>query len=193
MALPKPHPPARLFVAVLAARVVDLDRLRGRLAQEFGPTACEAGPWAHDYTRYYEPESGPDLRRWLAGFAGDFDAGTLAAVKHRTNALEAALRTEVLLPGIAAGDVPARPVNLDPGYLTEGKVVLATCKDRDHRLWIGEGIYAEVTLHRHAGAWADRPWTYPDWRDARTKAFCEDLRTHLRSEATAPVRGRPGA
>jgi hypothetical protein len=49
------------------------------------------------------------------------------------------------VPPVAQWPEP-RPLNLDPGYLTEAKLVLATTKDRNHRLYLDRGIFAEVTL-----------------------------------------------
>ena len=61
-----------------------------------------------------------------------------------------------------------------------GKLVLATTKDRDHRLYLGEGIYAEVTLHYQGGAWRARPWTYPDCARGDYHEFFLRCREHLR-------------
>ena len=73
-----------------------------------------------------------------------------------------------------------RPLNLDPGYLTEAKLVLATTKDRDHRLYLSRGIFAEVTLHFHRGTWEARPWTYPDYQRADYHEFFLRCREYLR-------------
>jgi hypothetical protein len=76
-----------------------------------------------------------------------------------------------------------RPLNLDPGYLTEAKLVLATTKDRDHRIYLRNGIYAEVTLHFQRGAWLSRPWTYPDYQRADYHAFFLRCREYLRKQS----------
>jgi hypothetical protein len=93
----------------------------------------------------------------------------LARVKLRTNQLERELaQTRVY--------AEMRPVNLDPGLLTLGKFLLATGKDQAHRIYLGGGIFAEVTLRFHAGAWEPWPWTYADYRQPVVLAFLGRLR-----------------
>ena len=75
----------------------------------------------------------------------------------------------------------ARPLNLDPGYITEAKLVLASTKDRDHRLYLDRGIFAECTLHYRQGIWQLRPWTYPDYQRADYHAFFLACRDYLRA------------
>jgi hypothetical protein len=81
----------------------------------------------------------------------------LASVKCRTNELEAEYAALGLHP-------EPRPLNLDPGYITSAKLVLASTKDHAHRIYLGEGIYAELTLSYRRRAWQPMEWTYPDYR-----------------------------
>jgi hypothetical protein len=74
-----------------------------------------------------------------------------------------------------------RPLNIDPGYLTEAKLVLATTKDRDHRLYLRDGIFAEVTLYYHRGLWQKSRWTYPDYQRGDVHVFLNQCRDYLRS------------
>jgi hypothetical protein len=73
-------------------------------------------------------------------------------------------------------------VNIDPGYLTLSKVVLATTKDYSHRLYLRDGIYAEVTLHYEAGAWRPWPWTYRDYASGQYLDFFERVRESLKQQ-----------
>ena len=83
----------------------------------------------------------------------------LAAIKLRTNELEKGWTAE-----------GRRKVNLDSGYVSLPKLVLATTKNYDHRIYLGKGIYAEVTLHYRNGGFRPWPWTYPDYASAQ---YCE--------------------
>ena len=74
----------------------------------------------------------------------------------------------------------SRPLNLDPGYLTAAKLVLASTKDHSHRLYLAEGIYAEVTLYYRDGRWQPREWTFPDYRRADYQEFFNAARRLLR-------------
>ena len=53
-------------------------------------------------------------------------------------------------------------------------------KDRDHRLYMDRGIFAENTLFYRAKAWQQRPWTYPDYQRADYHLFFTRCREYLR-------------
>ena len=98
-------------------------------------------------------EFGPGLQREFLSFEKLMDPGMLADVKLLTNALE----QRWSLAG-------RRPINLDPGYISPEKLVLATTKNHGHRIYLGRGVYAEVTLAYRNKAYRPWPWTYPDYR-----------------------------
>ena len=115
------------------------DACRGLLCAEYGPLDYESDVMPWDTTDYYRDEMGPAIYRKFIFFEEPADPGTLAAMKKFTHGLEE--RYSASLPSGLR-----RRVNLDPGYVTEAKVVLASTKDFSHRVYIGESIYAEVTL-----------------------------------------------
>jgi hypothetical protein len=84
--------------------------------------------------------------------------------------------------GCCAQNVPVpfsaepRPLNLDPGYLTLGKLLLASTKDFAHRIYLGRGIYAEVTLQYKHGAWRHHEYTFADYRRADYQRFFSQCR-----------------
>ncbi|MEK6728917.1 MAG: DUF4416 family protein, partial [Planctomycetota bacterium] len=59
-----------------------------------------------------------------------------------------------------------RPVNIDPGYINESRLILASTKDFSHRIYLRDGIYAEVTLNYRKGRYETFPWTFPDYKTA---------------------------
>ena len=69
-----------------------------------------------------------------------------------------------------------RRVNIDPGYLDGARLVLASTKDNAHRIYLGEGIFAEVTLCRRKNTWVGFPYTFPDFRSGVYDAFLDDVR-----------------
>lgn len=138
---------------------------------EFGPAAAVSDVFDFIETNYYDAEMGAGLKKQFWAFAETIDPGRLAAVKRRTNLLEAEYA------GLKTYPEP-RPLNLDPGYLTLAKLVLASTKDHAHRLYLADGIYAEVTLSYRKGQWRPFEWTYPDYRRADFHAFftrCRNL------------------
>jgi hypothetical protein len=113
----------------------------------------------------------------LLAFERSFDPADLATVKLQTGDWEAAYARLGLWSEL-------RPLNLDPGYLTPGKLVLASTKDHAHRLYLHSGVYAEVTLRYQDRAWRAWDWTFPDYRRTDYHAFLERCRDLLRRRAT---------
>jgi len=171
--------PVKLLVSAFAPGDDLLAQAREALAAEWGAVDFESELLSFDHTAYYEPEFGSGLVRRIWTFAPLIDPGELARIKVRTNELEACW---------AVGG--RRRVNLDSGYLSMAKVVLATTKDYGHRVYLGQGIYAEVTLHYRDGAWQAWPWTYPDYAAPRYRELFTIIRrrylAQLRREARVP-------
>lgn len=177
MGIPNPNPPpALLFFGLLAGEDGRLEEAVRRLDDEFGgiDTRSAAIPFA--FTDYYEGEMGPDLRRlWVCG-GRLIETESIVEIKRRTNSLEADL------PSSAAG---GRGVNIDPGYVTAGKIVLATTKDHAHRVYLRDGIYAEATLRfgGNATGFQPWPWTYPDYRTPEALDFFNGARRRFMERA----------
>lgn len=161
--------PVKLFCGMLAADVGLFARAKERLAGRYGGIDAESDVFDFDFTDYYEKEMGPGLKKTFVSFHPLIDPGEIVAVKLWTNELEREIAAE-------AGGPVDRPINLDPGYLTLSKLVLATAKDYSHRLYLGRGIYAEVTLRYQGGRFVDWPWTYPDYKTPEYQVFFKRLR-----------------
>lgn len=173
MAEIRPHPPVLLILAAISRYPEALAWARDHAAAAWGPIALKSEPFDHRETSYYEATMGPDLNKQFLAFERLADPAGLADWKLLTNGWEQEYQR-------LGGYPEPRPLNLDPGYLTEAKVVLATTKDRDHRLYLRAGIYAEVTLHFQRGQWQSRPWTYPDYQRPDYHAFFHRCREFLR-------------
>lgn len=132
-----------------------------------------------DDTDYYAEEMGSPLKRQFVSYAELIGPERLAEAKRQTNAIEAEMAEQLPFHEYL------RPVNLDPGYLDLGKLVLATTKDRSHRLYVGNGIFAEVTLHFEGGAFRAWPWTYPDYMRDDYHAYFKVVRDDLRAARRA--------
>jgi hypothetical protein len=145
--------PVKLVVGMLSADPSLLAQAAERLTALFEQPDYLSPILPFAFTDYYLGEMGPGLLRQFIAFARLIAPEELPPAKLRTNAEEAELAQ--------AGH---RRVNLDPGYLSAGKLVLATTKDQQHRLYLGQGIFGEVTLRYRQGAWRPWDWTYPDYR-----------------------------
>lgn len=173
MGTPRAPRPVKLFCGLLSGDEDLLRRAIQLLVRRFGPVDMVSDVWPFDQTNYYEAEMGAGLRRQFVAFERLVSPEALPQVKHETNALEQQIAEQCLPMGLL------RPVNLDPGYITPSKLVLATTKDAGHRVSIGARMYAEVTLRYVDGAWRIQPWTYPDYRQASYRAFFAATRENL--------------
>lgn len=168
-------PLAVLIIAAFSRHAEALDWGRQQAKEQFGSLQFQSPCFDFVQTDYYEKSMGRDLKKQLWAFAPLIPLDHLPAIKLQTNAWEAEFA--------ARGDWdPPRPLNLDPGYVTEAKLVLATTKNRDHRLYLDQGIFGEVTLHYHRKQWRSWPWTYPDYEQPGYHAFLDDCRQYLRQQ-----------
>jgi len=166
----------KLFAGLLSGDPDLLRRAIQLVGRRWGPVDLESPLWPFERTDYYTAEMGPHLLRQFVSFTPLIPPQTLADIKRETNALEEEIADQCLL-----ADAP-RPVNIDPGYIDLGKLVLATTKDRAHRIYLGSGIYAEVTLQYSDGAWRPQLWTYPDYAAPDYHAWFIQVRTRLREQ-----------
>lgn len=168
----RPPQPVKLICGMLARSETLLARAAAALVETYGPADVGSEIWPFDFTDYYAPQMGAGLKRQFIAFQRLIDPGELASIKIFTNDLE---------ERFAAGADVDRPVNLDPGYLTPARLILASCKDFAHRIYIGRGIYAEVTL-QYRGGWQKLDWTFPDYASQRYAAFMDEARNQLMSQ-----------
>ena len=140
--------------------------MRGELEGLFGPVDMESPLIPFSITNYYTPELGPNLQRKFLSFESLINPQRLAEIKSLTNELEVRFQRQESKRGI----------NIDPGYLEAGKLVLATIKNQQHRIYLGKGIYGEVTLRFRKGRFEPWEWTYPDYRSAPYLKFFNQVR-----------------
>jgi hypothetical protein len=163
-------PDSVLLVFAMSSRYSEeLQWAHDKIALVRGKVAISSPPYEFTETDYYAPTMGNDLKKQFLAFERLIDPGELAAIKRQTNEWE--------VECAALGRHPeSRPLNLDPGYITPAKLVLASTKDHAHRIYIGEGIYAEVTLSYRGGRWRPQEWTYPDYRREDYQQFFDECR-----------------
>ncbi|MFZ0390662.1 MAG: DUF4416 family protein [Calditrichia bacterium] len=167
MGLIRSHLPVKIFTAITFTAAVDPDAVLVRMAEVAGPVNARSPVYDFDsFTRYYQDEMGCGLQKFMAAFQQVKPPESLIDLKIAANHLEEEF-----------ADGGNRPVNIDPGYLTAAKVVLATTKDYDHRLYLGRGIFGDVHLKFREGRYQDNPWTYPDYQQPQIKSFFQSIRT----------------
>ncbi len=171
MAEPRPTPPAILLVAVFSQHPSALEWVRNQTEEHWGKVSLNSPVFDHSETSYYTDEMGHSLVKQFLVVDGLWDPARLADCKLQSNEWEKRLASTRQYP-------QARPVNIDPGYLMLNKLVLASMKDRAHRIYLRDGIFAEECLYYVAG-WQSRPWTYPDYQRADFQQFFSQARKQL--------------
>jgi hypothetical protein len=169
MGEPGPHPPVLLLLAAFSRHEAALDWAKRRAAEAWGPVALESQRFDFTETGYYDATMGAGLKKVFLVFERPFDPAGLVEIKLETNRWEEEFAAGAGLPD-------PRPLNLDPGYLTAAKLVLASTKDFAHRIYLSRGIYAEITLQYRHRRWQHHEYTFPDYRRADYQEFFEKCR-----------------
>ncbi len=155
MSVPRDPDLAQLVISILSAQADAVGTLVPDLEAAFGPVEKVYGPFEFDFTTYYDIELGVGIRRWLVTQETLFDPARLAEIKMATNQIEQKRSFE-----------GRRRFNLDPGAMTLGNFVLATGKNNAHRIYLKNGIFADLTLIFRRASYRPMEWTYPDYADS---------------------------
>jgi hypothetical protein len=163
--------PVKLITGIIISSEDIFFATQKLLEHFFGPIDYVSPIMRFDFTDYYQKDMGSGLKRLFLSFRKLVDPARLASIKLITNKLERRLCDRAY--GVK------RPVNIDPGYISEAKLVLATTKDYGHRIYLCNGIYAELTLSYKNGTFRPMDWSYPDYkREDHIKIF-NDIRAIL--------------
>ena len=121
--------------------------------------------FTNEFSDYYDEELGGEARRRILSFETLIDPERQAEIKTFTNEVEASFSID--------GN---RKVNLDPGFMSHGRLLLATTKKTGFRIPLSDGIYTELTLFYARGGWQKLPWTYRDYQSKRVQDFLTTVR-----------------
>ena len=134
----------------------------GKLEALWGKNEKVSPPAPFTFTDYYR-DIAPRLARRFICFEGLVQAGDLPDWKLASISIEAESRTP-------------RIVNVDPGYVDGARLVLASTKDHAHRIYLRDGIFAEVTMRFRFGKWTPFDYTFPDFAGGLYDAFLSAAR-----------------
>ena len=164
--------PVKLIIGILAADETTLAAAVKTISKSFGVIDLASDIWPFTQTDYYKDELGPNALRQFVSIEKLIDPGKLTKIKHTTNKIEQKLAKKLKL------SLP-RPVNLDPGFIEPSKLILASTKNFSHRIYIGNKMFAEVTLMYEKGRWRHFEFTFPDYRQSCYQDFFTKVRTRL--------------
>lgn len=158
--------PEKLICAVLYTDAQTAETAIARLKSAYGETDLESDAYCFsDISPYYDKEMSGCVYRKMLSFSVCRDPAELADIKAYTNVVEQNL-----------AETGNRRVNLDPGFISCGRLSLATTKNAGHRIPLSNGIYAELTLFFARGAWHPFPWTYMDFKLPDVHMFLMQVR-----------------
>ena len=167
-------------MAVLIPGPQPVAALWDALERQLGPLDFKGSFLPFGTTDYYREEFGEGLHRGFVSFRGLFDPGDLAAFKREAAALEASWSVD-----------GKRSANLDAGYLDADKLVLASFKRGPAKLYLRDGVYADMLLRYTKGRFEPLPWAFPDFRDGRYHKGLLSMREKLKSDLRKRREGFP--
>ncbi|MCF0238595.1 MAG: DUF4416 family protein [Sphaerochaetaceae bacterium] len=173
MAIAREYEKWALVIGVLSTNEEKREALFSILREEYGPILITSPSMEFSFTDYYDSEMGSRPLRYFLLFSNLVDPSSLSAIKLRTNEIEAMFAESNNQD--RAGQ--RRTINLDPGIMSLANFILATCKDRSHRIPLQNGIYGETTLIYQDKDFQTLPWTYADYASEEVKAILRDFRS----------------
>jgi hypothetical protein len=167
----------KLFIVTLHRDLEILQSATSDMITLFGPVDWQSEDFPFDVTNYYEKEMGTELLRRFYSFQNLIMPDEIADIKIRTNELENKY-----------SNAKGRQINLDPGYLDTYKVVLASTKFGGQKIYIGQGIYADMTLVMYKGQWESFEWGFPDFKSRRYDDVLSIIRDSYKGKGGSKTR-----
>ncbi len=158
--------PVKLIVGLISKDPSLFKKASSVLIRKFGSNDTQSPIFDFNLTDYYKKEMGTDLKRQFISFERLIPAQDLPKIKLYTNKLEHKLSC----------NRNKRDINIDPGYISLSKLVLATTKSFVHRIYVKNGIFEEVTLFYKDHTFCPGPWTYPDYKTQSHISLFNEIR-----------------
>lgn len=171
MSTPSESDGVKLISSMFSPNEELIDRGMAELEEIFGLIDWKSPPLFFDRTTYYAREMGWPLHRRFITFQTLVRPEDLVDIKLETNSIEQRHLHE--------GN---RQVNIDPGYISLERLVLATGKNYTHRIYLAKGIYADLTLIFNKGSFRPLQWTYRDYSDPGIIAFFNEIRERYKRQ-----------
>jgi hypothetical protein len=160
----EPAPVLRMCSCLTGDRGL-LPAVERKLVHAFGEVALKSPAFPFDGSDYYREELGDPIERFWYCFAALCGAELLPDVRRTTGRIEASFAAD-----------GKRRVNLDPGYLDLGKLVLASLKQAPDKIYMGRGVWAHTCLRYRFGELTAPDHSFADFRDGRFNGFMLEAR-----------------
>jgi hypothetical protein len=156
MGSPSTPPPVRFVTSVITQDRDLLDQLIEILEAKFGPIHTSTKVHGYAFSPSYAQELGDGLLRQVHVFAPLRKRDLLPDYKLSTNELEQDIGVHT--------SATSRRVNVDPGYLDASHLILASTKRYHNRVYLREGIYADMTLYYNGQTFKPFRFAFPEYR-----------------------------
>jgi len=174
MASIHPSTPVKLFVVTLHNNSEVLEEVLGELHRSWGETDFISTDFPFNITDYYEQEMGKNLVRRFYSFTNLIPPDYIVEAKKITNAIEGKFSID-----------GKRQINLDPGYIDYFKLVLASTKFGGQKIYMRDGIYADMSLVMYKGKWESFTWGFPDFKSGTYDSVLSEIRDLYKAQAKA--------
>ena len=127
-----------------------------------------------DQTDYYSTEMGEGLKRCFLSIKGLQSLEFSADWKLKTLEIEQQFSNK-----------GKRRINLDPGYLDLSRVVLLSGKEGSHKIYLRNGVWADLVLVKDKGGYRNLEWTFPDIRTGHYNDFFLQIRKEFKKDKSS--------
>jgi len=161
----------KLIVGLLSNQEKIFSDIRYEVERIFGRVDMISDVMDFSFTDYYQEEFGEGVKKIFFSFEKLVCPARAFHFKLTTGEIEKKFYSG-----------KKRRVNIDPGLVSESKLILLTKKDYCHRIYLDKGIYAEVTLRFQKNTFTPWPWTYNDYKTEGYIVFFNKVRARLREQ-----------
>ncbi len=177
--------PTKLIFSIISNQDKLFWEAKKLLVDFFGEIDLESEYQAFNFTNYYRDEMGDQLKQKLISFEKLILPERLSQVKCDSNRWEFLLSTG---SNSFTKEEIKRKVNLDPGYLTLHKFILASTKNGPARIYLKKGIYAEITLRFIKKSYHPLEWTYQNYQTESYISFFNKVREVYKKQIKEYIR-----
>ncbi|MGY8697599.1 MAG: DUF4416 family protein [bacterium] len=168
---------AKLIIGALYADPQWLEQAKLQMRGQDWIIQQQSDEFPFNKTDYYADEMGNELKRCFLSVEG---------LQSLESAVEWKLKTQEIEKRLSLDG--KRRINLDPGYLDFHRVVLLSGKEGPQKIYLRDGIWADLVLFKERGGYRELAWTFPDLKDGRYDDFFMQVRAEYKAEIKSQQR-----
>lgn len=159
----------KLLIAVMYADKEALGKAVIELKNLFGDIDDESSEYDFNFTAYYEKEMGAGLKKIFISFKKIINNKELSEIRSITGKIEDRFRVN-----------NKRTINIDPGYISEEGVFMASLKQKPFKEDIGNNVFLHKVLGFDNGRVVEFSHTFADYKLKGNQDFLLKVRAGLK-------------